>query len=150
MLSDYELVFLIGETSSNISDMAINAFSVISAYLLVGFFLAARLSRPMCLFVHALYLVGLVMLGFQLSKHMAIVAAAVDQLKQRTVETGSLAWHPSNASPAWYMDAQPMAATILFLLIAIASIWFFETCRKREFTGFPLNKRSSDSVADLD
>ena len=68
-MSDYEIVFMFNEYASTSTDMFMNVVTVISAYLIAGYLVAAKLKRGMAilvtiLFTAALFQAVLSMLGF--------------------------------------------------------------------------------------
>lgn len=136
MLSDYELAYLIGETSLNTQMMAMNAFSIISAYLLVAHLFGSRLSWLLVGVLTMFYAFALLVQGFAILKHGTILASVVQQLQLRGADS-TLAWHPSNDTSVAVMEAIPPISSIAMVVIFLGSLWFMWESHRGRFVKHP-------------
>lgn len=124
-MTDYELAYLIGETAMNVQTMFMNVFSIVSAYLLVAYLLAARLTKTMLIIINTMFVLVMLSMTFTLIRHVAILVDLIEQVHLSAESGGGLAWHASSRTPLWLAQLMPAGMTFFLCVMTAGSLYFF-------------------------
>lgn len=125
-MSDFEIALLFSETVDSVSTQFVNIVSIVSGFLLAGFFGAQLLTRLMLGIVIGIYSTFIFFIGFSVVQDMRSLMALALEIQGR-VDAGSeaLAWHAVKNSPQFMIAVGPPAVVIILALSYAASLAFF-------------------------
>lgn len=131
-MTEYELLNTVqGQANILLADLT-NMITIMTAYLVVGYFVAHRISWAMALFVTGLFLLwSLVTLGMALGS-LNLLLSLTDEMRAQAIEGKAFRWWPEFAAAsgiagriASYLGLGVMSAA------SLGSVYFFFECRSR-------------------
>ena len=125
-MTEYELSTLIQGQVNSILGSYYYFYSFLSAFLIVGYLVAHRLSAAMALLMNGLFALNQLYLLSVIGSQAQALGAMIAEMA-RLSKAGGLRWLGSVPPPSdWYIYAPLM---ILFVSL-LASIYFFFHCRR--------------------
>ena len=125
-MSEYELAYLLGETEMNMQTIFMNMFSIMSAYLLVAYLLAHRLTKSMSVIINGLFIFAMIFNAFIVQRHTSILFGVIEQVKLMADAGQGLEWHVSRTTPSWLLSISPTIGVVFTLIILVGSLFFFQ------------------------
>ena len=131
-MTEYELLNASQGQANILLTNLTNTFSIMTAYLVVGYFAAHRISRAMALFVTALFVLWCIqslMLGLGST---LVLLNIVAEMRAEAHAGKAFLWWPALAKPSVGFDLIVVYAAFAMVIAAsIGSIYFFFECRSR-------------------
>lgn len=149
-MSEYEMTYLIGETAANTQAMLMNIFSIVSAYLVVAYLAAHKLTKIMVTFVNGLFISMMLVFSIQLERHVGVLNSLVKEAQSMAISGDGLEWHPSIETPLEVFGWLPLFVTMLCLVAMIGALAFFFHARwaargsDEQFLKLPTSASSSN------
>jgi hypothetical protein len=131
-MTEYELLNAIqGQVSIVLTDLT-NMISIMTAYLVVGYFAAHRISWAMALFVTGLFLLwSLVTLGLAVGS-LNLLLSLTDEMRAQAQAGHGFQWWPEfKASSGFAGRIGTYLSLGVMCLASLGSVYFFFECRTR-------------------
>jgi hypothetical protein len=139
-MTEYEMASLANELNGSISTSAGNAFSTVTAFLVVGYLAAHKLNRFMVLTAITVYTVWLSGAVLGIVRAQINLAGLIQQMHLMAEQGKGLQWHlASRVLPEWYLSSQLGFILVVFTAIYIASVIFFFQSRR-------VNRKAEPSI----
>lgn len=131
-MTEYELLNA-AQGQSNIALVNLTAmFSIITAYLVVGFFIAHRVSFAMALFVTALFAVWALATVMLEVGTFGLLINIVDEMRAQAHAGKAFSWWPELASGSGVAGRVVVYAILIVMIVAsFGAVYFFFECRWR-------------------
>ena len=127
-LTDYELIYLVIEQTIAMQTVTMNLFSIVSSFLLVGYFISSKLTRMMSGFVIALFVSVYGLMSFALVRTVQGFMAIMIQVKTRPL----LEWHPAFHTPEFAKTASFGVFMTLLIFVFVGSLYFYIEASKKK------------------
>jgi hypothetical protein len=131
-MTDYEFLSVFMASVETLWIVFSTFVSIVFAFLVVSYLVAARLDAPLAAIVMTLYTLVMLWATWALSRASASVTAIAGEIKA-SVQQGStsLGWHPAANTPDLVAAAIPTVITSIAVLTYIGSIFFFYLQRRQ-------------------
>ena len=129
-MTEYEMASLANDMLSTSNTILTTCFTVISAFVVVSYLVAHRLSRTMTVIVIALHIVWSLSLWAQASFALRSYYKLLRKMRNTAEPNGIFDWISPELAPSWLTDARPEMIGISLLLAVLASVYFFFHCRR--------------------
>lgn len=129
-MTEFELIYLLEETRSNMSDMTMTVLTMVSAYLVVAVLRAHRLTRIMIILINTLFvimMIGTAFLQIKIGNNFAYIRARMVKMEQEGV---GLAGHPALNEPEWAPSLIGPVSASITLIIMFGALYFFSHARR--------------------
>jgi len=138
-MTEYEAAHLFKELLEGMHNASINYVTVLFAFLVAGYMVAARLNKTMTGILVGLFSFFSLVMIFIANRTMASITGLVEQLRKASANGDTaLDWHPVVYQPANYGEIIMTVYTVLLLISYMAGLVFFFNCR-RGGVGFSQN-----------
>lgn len=133
IVSEFEMVMTLREIAGFASSHTMNFVSILSAYLLVGWFLAHQLTRAMAGVLTAMFAVYSLFSVFQFQRVSASLNGISDEIRAYAGSGQGLEWHASATTSQLALGAMPLAMiAIMVSSVALAIFFFYHSRRTRK------------------
>ncbi|MEQ1756519.1 MAG: hypothetical protein ABL973_20555 [Micropepsaceae bacterium] len=132
-MTEYELGYLLNEYQNSFQAQLMNVFSILSAFAIVSFLAAHRLSRTMVTVSMALFTFWLWMEIWGMLGRTRQILTLRTHIQQVFRESGKMSWHISNQTsitPAWLTENLPTIFLSVAVFCYVAALFFFFHCRR--------------------
>ena len=125
-MSDYEMVSIFHENLSLIFTVLMSYVSIVSAYLVVGYLVSAKLQPVMVSIITSLFTLFSITLTFIMNR-LASTFVGIGQEMRRAASdsTSSLGWHNVTSEPEFLSAGAMFAFTALLILTYLGALVFF-------------------------
>jgi len=124
-MTDFEISYLLVDQGELLQASFMNLFSIVTSFLLVAYFISAKLPKRTSWFVVALFVLVYMMMSFQLVRVVQVFIAVLAQFKGHP----ALAWHPAYSSPDAFSEMMIIALGLLLVFVLAGSLFFYARSR---------------------
>ncbi len=125
-MTDYEMIYIFQENLNLIFTVLMSYVSIVSAFLVVGHLISAKLNVAMVSVVTGLFTLVSITMTFLMNRLTTTFIGIGGEMRKSVDEgTSSLGWHNITYEPEFLAQGAMVALTSLLILTYVGAIIFF-------------------------
>lgn len=130
-MTEFEMAYLVTDMQIAVSTTSATLFTITSAFLLAGYYVAHRLTPLMIGVVIVIYAWFFFGTTFMLNRELISLFGLAAEIHTHAEAGKGLHWHAAaNPAPAWVLSIGIVVGFALNAVIFIATLVFFFHCRR--------------------
>jgi heme/copper-type cytochrome/quinol oxidase subunit 2 len=130
-MTEFEMAYLVTDMQIAVSTTSATLFTITSAFLLAGYYVAHRLTPLMIGVLIVIYAWSFFGTAFMLNREFISLFGLAGEINTYAGAGKGLHWHAAaNPAPAWLLNTGIMLGAALNVVIFVATLIFFFHCRR--------------------
>ena len=130
-MTEFEMAYLVTDMQIAVSTTSATLFTITSAFLVAGYYVAHRLTPLMIGVLIVIYAWSFFGTTFVLNRELISLFGLAGEIHSYAGTGKGLHWHAAaNPAPAWLLSAGVVAAFALNVIVFVATLVFFFHCRR--------------------
>jgi hypothetical protein len=129
-MTEFEMAYLATDMQVAVSTTSATLFTIMSAFLVAGYYASHRLTPLMIGVLTAIYAWAFFGTAFMLNREFISLFGLAGEINAYAGTGKGLQWHAAaNPAPAWLLSAGLVVSSILNAIMFVGTLVFFFHCR---------------------